>query len=267
MTIPSDPVNEHVDLQARSVSVVRAGRTLVDHVSLHVSSGELVGLIGPNGAGKSTLLSVLAGVEEDYRGDVLLNEFPLRSLAPAQRARTMSWVEQLGAVHWPITVERLVMLGRIPHLPAWASPGETDRNAVDAALVMCDCEHLRLRKVNTLSGGERSRALLARALAAEPAMLFADEPIATLDLGHQLQTMELLKFVAHHGKAALVVMHDLSLAARFCDRLFLMHEGRLVASGTVAEVLSPANLADVYGVSVISGCEGVPWIIPHERLR
>jgi iron complex transport system ATP-binding protein len=108
--------------------------------------------------------------------------------------------------------------------------------------------------------------LLARALAAEPSMLFADEPVSALDLGHQLQTMQLLRDFASDEKAAVVVLHDLSLAARYCDKLYLMHEGEVVAKGSVASVLSTDNIARVYGVSIVAGCDQVPWIIPVERL-
>ncbi len=253
-------------LQATSVTITRAERNIVNDVSLQVFAGELVGLIGPNGAGKSTLLAALAGIDPTAHGSIELDGHPLRSLSPAERALQIAWVEQTGSVHWPVTVERLVMLGRIPHLPVWCRATDMDQQAVETALSLSDCQSLRLRQVNTLSGGERARVLMARALAAEPSLLFADEPISMLDLSHQLQTMQLLRDFARDDQAAVVVMHDLSLAARYCDRLYLMHEGSMAAAGAVAEVLSPTNLATVYGVSVISGCESVPWIIPVERL-
>lgn len=256
----------HMRLEADSISVRRSERTLVDKVSLYVAAGELVGLIGPNGAGKSTLLTALAGIERKASGTISIDGHPLRGISSAERALQVGWVEQSGSVHWPVTVERLVMLGRIPHLPVWCRAGDTDLQAVENALNICDCQCLRKQPVTTLSGGERARVLLARALAAEPTLLFADEPISNLDLGHQLQTMQLLREFAHDKRAAVVVMHDLSLAARYCDRLYLMHEGRIVASGHVAEVLSAQNLADVYGVSVISGCESIPWIVPDQLL-
>ena len=254
-------------LEADSISVHRANRALVDNVTLQVAAGELVGLIGPNGAGKSTLLSALAGIDRKASGTVMIDGHPLQGISATERALQLGWVEQSGTVHWPVTVERLVMLGRIPHLPVWCRADEADLQAVENALDICDCQSLRKQQVTTLSGGERARVLLARALAAEPTLLFADEPISNLDLGHQLQTMQLLRGFAQDKRAAIVVMHDLSLAARYCDRLYLMHEGRIVASGSVAEVLSPQNLADVYGVSVISGCESVPWIVPDQLLR
>jgi len=169
-------------------------------------------------------------------------------------------------VHWPVTVERLVMLGRIPHLPAWGKPRKADLSAVEFALNAADCLQLRKQIVTTLSGGEKSRVLLARALAAEPTLLFADEPVSALDLGHQLQTMQLLRDYASGGKAAVVVLHDLSLAARYCDTLYLMHEGSIVASGNVTTVLRAENLEAVYGVTVITGHEEVPWIVPLNRI-
>lgn len=254
-------------LEAESVSVHRSQRALVNDVSLHVAAGELVGLIGPNGAGKSTLLTALAGIDRQVSGSILVDGHALQKISAAERALQLGWVEQSGTVHWPVSVERLVMLGRIPHLPVWCRADATDLQAVENALDICDCQALRKRQVPTLSGGERARVLLARALAAEPTLLFADEPISNLDLGHQLQTMQLLRDFARDKRAAIVVMHDLSLAARYCDRLYLMHEGCIVASGAVAEVLSPQNLADVYGVSVVSGCESVPWIVPDQLLK
>ena len=253
-------------LLASDISVVKSGRTLLDKVSLNASGGELVGLIGPNGAGKSTLLSVLAGIDSPDQGLVQIDKQAIRKLSASKRAKTIGWLEQTGTVHWPISVERLVMLGRIPHLQAWTVATERDQQAVERALELADCLSFRTQSITTLSGGERSRALLARALAAEPDLLFADEPVSALDLGHQLQTMQLLRNFANGHKAAVVVLHDLSLAARYCDRLYLMHNGKIAASGAVASVLSPQNLASVYNVSVVSGCAEVPWIVPWERL-
>ncbi|ASJ74934.1 ABC transporter ATP-binding protein [Granulosicoccus antarcticus] len=260
-------MSDQLRLQASSVSITRSERTIVSDVSLQVFAGELVGLIGPNGAGKSTLLAALAGIDTTVQGSIELDGCPLKNLSATERALQIAWIEQMGSVNWPVTVERLVMLGRIPHLPVWCRATQEDTQAVESALSLSDCQSLRLRQVNTLSGGERARVLLARALAAEPSLLFADEPISTLDLGHQLQTMQLLRDFASGPKAAVVVMHDLSLAARYCDRLYLMHEGRMAAAGEIAQVLSAQNLARVYGVSAITGHEkSVPWIIPLERL-
>lgn len=253
-------------LIANNLSIIKSERLLVKNVSIEVASGELIGLIGPNGAGKSTLLSLLAGVDKPSSGSVKLDDQNLLDIPLKERAVKIGWLEQIGTVHWPVTVERLVMLGRIPHLPSWGQATTTDLLAVENAIDVADCSSIRKQVVTTLSGGERSRVLLARALAAEPTMLFADEPVSALDLGHQLQTMQLLRDFASDDKAAVVVLHDLSLAARYCDKLYLMHEGKVVASGAVASVLSTENIARVYGVSVVAGCDQVPWIIPVERL-
>jgi len=259
-------INQENRLTACSLIIRKSRKLIIDDVSMHVNAGELVGLIGPNGAGKSTLLAALAGIEKYDSGIITIDAQNLTSINARQRALKIAWLEQLGSVHWPITVERLVMLGRIPHLPAWSQATDADQFAVDKAMLQADCDSLRNRKVTTLSGGERARVLLARALASEPDLLFADEPVSALDLGHQLQAMQALRDFAQDKRAALVVLHDLSLAARYCDRLYLINNGKLAASGGVAAVLSPQNLAEVYGVSVISGCEQVPWIVPVARL-
>lgn len=173
-----------VRLQADGVSISKSRKLLVNDVSLRVDAGELVGLIGPNGAGKSTLLATLAGVDKPDSGSIDLDGLALQQYSATERSIKVGWLEQSGTVQWPITVERLVMLGRIPHLPPWSDATETDRVAVRRALTLADCEHLKDQSVTTLSGGERSRALMARALAAEPTLLFADEPVSALDLGH-----------------------------------------------------------------------------------
>jgi iron complex transport system ATP-binding protein len=248
------------------LNIIKSDRLLVKDVSMDVTGGELIGLIGPNGAGKSTLLSLLAGIDKPDSGSIALDGQTLLDIPLNERAIKIGWLEQLGTVHWPVTVERLVMLGRIPHLPSWGNPSDADLNAVERAITVADCSSIRKQVVTTLSGGERSRVLLARALAAEPTMLFADEPVSALDLGHQLQTMQLLRDFASDEKAAVVVLHDLSLAARYCDKLYLMHEGEVVAKGSIASVLSTENIARVYGVSIVAGCDQVPWIIPVERI-
>lgn len=259
-------MNASYRLTASGLNIIKSDRLLVKNVSIDVACGELIGLIGPNGAGKSTLLSLLAGIDKPSSGSIQLDGQVLHDIPLSQRAAKIGWLEQLGTVHWPITVERLVMLGRIPHLPSWGKPSAIDVDAVEHAIAVADCSGIRKQVVTTLSGGERSRALLARALAAEPTMLFADEPVSALDLGHQLQTMQLLRDFASDEKAAVVVLHDLSLAARYCDRLYLMHESEVVAQGSVTSVLSTRNIAKVYGVSIVTGCDQVPWIIPVERL-
>ena len=252
-------------LAADDICVQRSGQTLLSSVSLTVQPGEVVGLIGPNGAGKSTLLSIMAGLNKADSGQVNLLGRDLSSYSSRDRARHIGWMEQLATAHWPVSVEHLVTLGRLPYLSRWQKLDTDDQMIVKQALTDTDCLHLKDRQVTTLSGGELTRVMLARALASEPKILLADEPIAALDIGHQLQTMDLLRDFATADKACVVVLHDLSLAARYCDRLYLLHESVLVADGGVASVLSTDNLKAVYGVDVIAGCDEVPWIVPVRR--
>ncbi|MEE9319860.1 MAG: ABC transporter ATP-binding protein [Granulosicoccus sp.] len=254
-------------LKATDITVVRGHRAIVEKVSLDLNVGELIGLIGPNGAGKSTLLATLAGLDKPDGGEVTINGRPILQIDVKTRARTVGWLEQLGSIHWPVSVERLVMLGRLPWLTQWSGVSDTDRIAVSRALRDTDCLALRNRDAMTLSGGERARVLLARVLAAEPRLLFADEPVSSLDPGHQLQTMDALRSFTNADRATIVVLHDLSLAARYCDRLYLMHEGHIAARGTTHSVLSKQNIRSVYGVDVITGNGEVPWIVPTRRIE
>lgn len=249
-------------LQADAVRLTRANRNLVDQVNLQVNEGELVGLIGPNGAGKSTLLNLLAGLVNCDAGEVNLAGKNINAMSAIQRSKLLAWVAQSGPVNWPLTVERIITLGRRPHMGPWQRLSVEDNLAIEAAIAATDCESLRTQDATTLSGGERTRMLLARALAAQPQVLLADEPVAALDLKHQLQTMAVLREFSCDERACLVVLHDLSLAARYCDRLYLMHEGRVVAEGDPSSVLSRENLKNVYGVEVEYGGGDIPWIVP-----
>jgi len=253
-------------LQSRDVSLRRSDRTLVNNVSLQIAEGELVGLVGPNGAGKSTLLNLLAALVPADSGVVELDGQNIKKMPIGKRSQLLAWVAQSGPVNWPLSVERIVALGRRPHLSSWQRLSAKDREAVENAIAATDCEALRHQDATTLSGGERTRMLLARALAAEPRVLLADEPIAALDLKHQLQTMKLLRQFATGDSASLVVLHDLSLAWRYCDRLYLMNEGSIVAEGAPDSVLSHDNLRKVYGVEVVTGDAQVPYIVPLSEI-
>lgn len=255
-----------MQLTAQGVSLIRSGQALVSDVDLTVQPGELVGLIGPNGAGKSTLLNILGGLLQCDQGEIHLGQTPLSQVGKQSRAKTIGFVEQSGPVNWPLSVERVVSLGRRPHLGAWQSLSEEDHLAIESALSATDLVHLRMQEATTLSGGERTRMMLARALSAEPTILLTDEPIATLDLGHQLQTMELLREFAGADRSCLVVLHDLSLAARYCDRLYLMEKGSIAAHGRPATVLSVDNIKTVYKVEVEHIRGSASWIVPVKRI-
>ena len=250
------------ELTCQSVSLTLGNKQLVNNASLHIGGNELVGLIGPNGAGKSTLLQMLAGLIKCDTGTVLLNQRDIHTINLQERSRSLAWVEQNGAVNWPLTVERIISLGRRPHLGTWQKPGDDDHQAIEQAIIDTDCAGIRHQDATTLSGGERTRLLLARALAAQPDVLLADEPVAALDLKQQLQAMHVLENFSSADRTCLVVLHDLSLAARFCNRLYLMHEGAIVAEGSPSTVLTETNLKTVYGVEVQMGGSDHPWIVP-----
>lgn len=237
-------------LAAGAIIVRRGPATILGPVDIAIQSGTLVGVIGPNGAGKTTAMRCLAGIETPASGTVSLDGRPLTAIPPRARSSRIGYLAQGGEVNWPLTVERLVALGRLPHLGPWSAPTGDDAAAVATALDQCDVAHLADRPVTTLSGGERARALIARVLAGHPDFLLADEPVAGLDPRHQLRVMGLLRAQADSGCGVAVVLHDLSLAARHCHRLVLLDGGRLVADGPPETVLEPGTLERVYGVQM-----------------
>ena len=242
-----------------NLSVTLGGRQVVAGISTELTGG-LIGLVGPNGAGKSSLVRAIAGLVPS-EGTILIDG--KRALPLRERARRIAYLPQGQAVFWPVTVERLVALGRLPHLAPFERPADTDHAAIERALTRTDLLDLRDRSIDELSGGERARVLLARALAVEAPLLLADEPLAALDPAHQIEVMQLLRAEAARGAAVIAVLHDLTLAARWCDRLLLMDKGQLVADGAPRQVLTAERIDAVYGVSAFIGeAEGEPLIVP-----
>ena len=240
-------------LTAKGVGFRRGERQILAGVDCRLEAGELIGIIGPNGAGKSTLLRLLAGLLPADAGQVWIDHEVLSQIAPRQRARAVGYLPQESPTHWPISVERLVTLGRLPHLAPWQPPAEADRLAVERALRQTGLLELRHRPVDQLSGGERARVMIARMLAGEPPILLADEPVASLDPAHQLDIMQLFADHCSNGGSAALVLHDLRLAAHYCQRLLLIDGGRLVAEGTPEQVLSKANLLRVFQLRPLTG--------------
>jgi iron complex transport system ATP-binding protein len=223
-------------------------RPVLSDVSATLQPGKLIGIIGPNGAGKSTLARVMLGLVQPSGGRVLLDGRDVSAIAPRELATLVAYLPQGQTLHWPLSVDRLVALGRLPHLGPMSRISAHDRDRVRDAMARADVSQLAGRTATELSGGERARVMLARALAVGAPAMIADEPLASLDLGHQLDVMSLLANEARAGSLITVVLHDLTMAARFCDELLLMHQGRMVASGKPADVLTRATLREVYGI-------------------
>ncbi len=254
------------DLNVKNISLKINGSAILQDVSTSFKAGELVGLIGPNGAGKSSLIKVILGLVDYESGAISFDGKPLGDMTPRERAKTLSYYAQGAPAHWPLTVETIVALGRLPHMNPWRKLSEQDAAIVQMALEETDTSYLKDRAVTTLSGGERARVLLARVLATDAKFLMADEPTASLDPAHQLQIMDILKDQAANAKGVCVVLHDLSLAARYCDRLILLHEGKLVADGLPEEVLSDERLDQVFGIKVSRWNDGEnSFISPIKR--
>jgi len=255
-----------IAISVRDLSVSLGAPAVVRGIDLDLPVGCLTGLIGPNGAGKTTVLRALAGLTA-YGGRIDVSGRPLAALTRTERARTIAYLAQERAVHWPLPVAGLVALGRLPHRAPWQPTTEADRAAVARALRATALEGFAERPVSTLSGGERARALLARALAVESPILLADEPTAALDPFHQLQVLGLLRRHAETGATVVAVMHDLTLAARFCHRLVLLHQGRVEAHGAPGSVLSSDHLARTYRIAAIAGRHGdEPFLVPWQPL-
>lgn len=251
-------------LVARDVAVSLGGREALRGVAFTAGRGRVVGLIGPNGAGKTTLLRVLGGLMAPDRGAVTLGGVELAAMPRASRAKRISYLPADAPVHWPLRVDRLVMLGRIPRAGLWRSSGDADVRMTKAAMSRTGVLHLADRAVSSLSSGERARVLIARALAGDPETLLADEPVSSLDPYHQLRIMELFRDLAAGGRIVVAVLHDLTLAARFCDDLALVADGRIVREGRPEEVLTSDAVGGAYGVETVTvstdaGTLVAPW--------
>jgi iron complex transport system ATP-binding protein len=237
-------------MQAQGVNVRLGDAQIVTGAALSLRAGELTALVGPNGAGKTTLIRALAGLLP-FEGNVTIDGKALGEFPPRERARRIAYLPQGNMFHWPLSVADVVALGRTPHADSFSGISVDDRAAVTRALAVTETEAFAARPVTTLSGGERARVALARALATQAAVLLADEPTVSLDPRHQLVVMDLLRKAARNGGAVLAVVHDLALAARFADRVFVMDKGRIVADAPPSEALTAERIAAVFGVEVV----------------
>lgn len=239
-------------LSVRDLRASLGGKPVLKGLSFDIRAGEFVGLIGPNGAGKSTLLRSILGLLP-HQGSVTLGSDDSAILNAKKRARHAAYLPQERDVAWPVSVEMVVALGRYAHRPAFAAPDSADRTIVEQAMRRMKIEPLRDRPVTDLSGGEKARVLIARALAQDAPLLLADEPAAGLDPSHQIALMDTFSALAREGHGIVASMHDLGLAARWCSRLLLIDDGVLVADGTPREVLTAELLRSVYRVEAYLG--------------
>jgi iron complex transport system ATP-binding protein len=229
------------------------GGELLSDISLQLQPGSFHFLTGPSGAGKTTLLRALAGLVVPQAGSVTLDGTSLAEIPPPVLARRLAYLASGDECRWPLAVEALVALGRLPHRTPWSRLSDRDLAAIEVAMRFAGVLDLAGRPVTQLSGGERARVLLARALAGDPELLLADEPVAGLDPGHQLDVMALLARRAADGGTLVVALHDLTQAARYCTRLVLLSAGRVMADGPPRAVLTPENLRDAYGIEAAIG--------------
>ncbi|MBB4640116.1 ABC transporter ATP-binding protein [Rhizorhapis suberifaciens] len=256
-----------MDMEFKGVSLTLRGRKILADVSGAFSQGRVTVILGANGAGKSTLLSCLAGLRRPDSGSIAMAGRDIQQLDRRERARMIGLLPQQGDIHWDIDVETLVGLGRIPHRGRWGM-SEADHQAVANAMEATDSGHLAKRNILRLSGGEQGRVLLARVLAGEPQWLLADEPLASLDPAHQLDVLDRLRQCAHNGAGVAVVLHDLTQAARIADDILALKDGAVLAGGRRDQVLTPAVLAQAYGVEVHIGKSpsGDPMVVPVRRI-
>ena len=257
-----------MSLVADRVSVRLGSRSVLEGIDLAVKPGEILAVLGPNGAGKTTLMRTLAGLLAPASGRVLLDGDDLSRVDRRRLGRRLAFLPQERTVHWPIAARIVVALGRRPHGGALDRLSAADAVAVERALAAVDAQALADRPVDELSGGERARVLIARALAQEAGILIADEPLAGLDPAHQLELARQLQAIAREGRSVVLALHDLSLAARFASRVAIVKDGRLMAVGAPGDALNEDIMARAFGIRAsIATIGGVPVVVPVAAAR
>ena len=237
-----------MSFDAANISVVKDGQSLVKDASFTLKPGELTVLLGPNGAGKTSLLQASLGIERPNAGTATVDGHNIASLSPQARARKISYLPQTRPLAWPARATDIVALGRFAYGASPARLGDDDRRAIDKAITACELTHLAERAADTLSGGELARLHFARTLAAQTDYLIADEPVAALDPQHQFRILDLIRSYVDTGNSALIILHDINLAARYADQLLWMKDGEIVARGSVKDSLSPERIEQVYNI-------------------
>ena len=239
-------------LELVSVTCGYNGRKILDNVSFRVDGGEIVGVIGPNGAGKTTLFRATTKIVKPWHGTILIDGTDSARLSCRRLAQICAAMQQALEIPFPFTVEEFVLMGRFPHLARLQNPGPRDHGIAAQALAATDTLHVSKRPINELSGGERQRVILAQALCQQPRLLLLDEPTAHLDIGHQVDMLNLIRKLSRKNNlAVMAVLHDLNLAGEYCDRLIMLKDGRIHSIGTPAQVLTYQNIEEVYKTLVV----------------
>ena len=242
-------------------------KSILNNISFELPAGKMLGLVGPNGAGKSTLLKVIANLITPTAGTCQIDGKYVSELTAFERATQLGYLAQGAETHWPLKVKRVIELGRLPYQKGRSKLDKVDQEAIAKAIKQTEVSHLLDRIITTLSGGERLRVLLARLFATNPAIILADEPIASLDPYHQLHIMEILREHANNGGIVITVLHDLNHAARFCDELLLISDGKKVDWGEPRKVLKKENVENVYSITVRQDVNDDQFtIFPQERI-
>jgi ABC-type cobalamin/Fe3+-siderophores transport system ATPase subunit len=251
--------------EIRNVSFSYGEREVLSDVSFTLGEGVVLGVVGPNGCGKTTLIKCLDRILAPV-GDVLIQGKDLSRYSSEELARTVAYVPQALSIGMAMTVLEVVLMGRRPHV-RW-SVSDTDLSLVTGMLARLSIGHLAFRKLTQVSGGERQKVMIARALVQDPSLLLLDEPTSALDVRHQLEVMSLIRsIVRERNIGALMAIHDLNLAARFCDAVVVLHRGSVIGAGPPGSLLTPALIGEVYGVRALVGQEeGLPFILPVEPL-
>lgn len=247
-------------LAAHNLSLTRGHRRVLRDVSARLEPGTITAILGPNGAGKSSLLMALAGLLQGETGEVTLDDKDVGAMAARERARAIGYLPQDGDIAWDVAVEALVKLGRMPHGDGLGEP-------VEAALAALDLGELRKRPVSQLSGGEKARVLLARVLAGTPRWILADEPLAALDIAHQMRLIAQFARSTRDGAGVVLVLHDLSIAMNHADRVLVLKDGMLAADGAPRDALTPELVEDVWGARIDwVEKEGRYALVTHNRI-
>lgn len=257
-----------MSLAAETVGVSLGGRRVLSQVSCRLAPGRVTGLVGPNGAGKSTLLRTLAGLLAPDAGRVTLDGEAITALDRGRLARAAAFLPQERIVHWPLSVRAVVSLGRLPHRGTATGSAAENARTVAAAMAMTDVAHLAQRSIGALSGGERARVLLARALAQAAPVILADEPTAGLDPAHAVDVFAHLRRLAADGRTIAVALHDLTLATRFCHDVVVLTGGRVLAQGACDRVMTPDCLSQAFGIAMtVAPLGGGPVVAPVMTAR